>query len=156
MWGPGCEQEGAGGRRGKRAEQLNLCAETINPSREQIYRLYIYIYMCWRFFWRRVVACANKRYKSEYNTRGIEKPFDRKYRGIYRPKPSVRSSGRSEEQSTYTTHGERYTAVVAAAVLLLSLLLLCCCCCCNAAAAVLLELYFSSEKKMHHLYERTC
>ena len=32
-WGPGFEQEGAGGGR---AGQLNLCVETINPLRGQI------------------------------------------------------------------------------------------------------------------------
>ena len=38
-WGPGFEQEGAGGGGGgERAGQLNLCAETINPLRGQILR----------------------------------------------------------------------------------------------------------------------
>ena len=32
-WGPGFEQEGAGGGR---AGQLNLCTEAINPSRDQV------------------------------------------------------------------------------------------------------------------------
>ena len=31
-WGPGFEQRGSGGGGRKRAGQLNLCAETINPS----------------------------------------------------------------------------------------------------------------------------
>ena len=36
-WGPGFEQEGAGGEGGGgRAGQLNLCAEAIHPLREQI------------------------------------------------------------------------------------------------------------------------
>ena len=35
-WGPGFEQEGAGEGGGRRAGQLNLCAETINPQRGQI------------------------------------------------------------------------------------------------------------------------
>ena len=32
-WGAGFDQEGAGGRGGGRAGQLNLCVETVNPSR---------------------------------------------------------------------------------------------------------------------------
>ena len=36
-WGPGFEQEGAGGEGGEgRAGELNLCAENINPLRGQI------------------------------------------------------------------------------------------------------------------------
>ena len=35
-WGPGFDQKGAGVGTGGRAGQLNLCAETINPSRGQI------------------------------------------------------------------------------------------------------------------------
>ena len=35
-WGPGFEQEGAGGGGTGRAAQPNLCVETINPSRGYI------------------------------------------------------------------------------------------------------------------------